>query len=233
MLTSKLIGPHGLVSPGGEPLQVFAAPGGGGAEVTGTPVAITWAGGDNPAGQSVTVPADATACYLLWTYFDGGTGNGLQSATLAGNAPDEVFEVPGGAATSAAGVAVWYDPPTGSQTLDVDWDATPSEGPTSSFVCTKGGNTTAARDIDGAAGTSTGAVSVTLTTQAGDLVLKHDMKFDTPAPSNTGGWTSLLTGSNNTEFFRLASIVAAGATQVCPSEDEDFSTIVAIAIPPT
>lgn len=203
------------------------------AVLTGTPVAVTWAAGIDPAGQSITIPADATAVYMFWTFFHGTAGSGLASATLNGNAPDQTFEIAnGGTDLTATGVAVWYNPATGSQTLDPAWDIAPTEGPTTIVAFVKDGDTTAWRDADAAQGTGGGAVAVTLTTVAGDLVLALDQKYGATAPTAMGGsWTSAQTATNNSESCRLSYITAAGTTEVCTSQAVDYSTMVAISIP--
>ena len=201
------------------------------AVLTGTPTAVVWASGSNPAGQSITIPSDATAVYMFWQYYLGSSGHGLASVTLAGDAPDQTFEVATAAGDQAAtGVAVWYNPPTGSQTLDPAWDSIPSEGPTTIVAYVKDGDTTAWRDADAANETGGTACSVTLTTESGDLVLKFDSK-DGAAPANTSGWTSAQTTTNGGDGSRLAYISASGSTQAAPSEDEAYSSIVAVSIP--
>lgn len=203
------------------------------ATLTGTPTAITWGSGANPAGQSITIPADCTAVYFFGDYYSDGAGT-FASATLAGNAPSQTFEVPQNANGNTKWVAAWYNPPTGSQTLAVTFDDAPTEGPTSIVAYVKGGNTTAWGDADGATNTSaagTTALSVTLTTSAGDLVLKFDTRFGGTAPSLSAGWTSAQTQSHNSHSARLSYITATGTTQVANSEDESYSSLVAIAIP--
>lgn len=197
------------------------------AVLTGTPTAVVWAAGANPAGQSVTIPSDATAVYMFWTGFFTG---GLASATLNSASPDQTFEFPGDALVTGTGVAVWYNPSTGSQTLDPAWDGAPSEGPVSIVVYVKDGDTTAWRDADGNSTTTGDSNSVTLTTVAGDLVIKFDQRFGT-APSLTASWTSGQTTTNGGEGARLSYISAAGTTQACASEDEYYSSICAISIP--
>lgn len=206
--------------------------------VTGTPLAVTWAAGADPAGQSITIPSDATAVYVLWQYYvTSGSGWGLSTATLNSDSPDESFEITGDSVTEfgATGVAAWYNPSTGSQTLDVSWDSAPTEGPITIVYYTKGGDTTAWTDADADANTHAVAVSVTLTTDTDELVIKLDTRFDDPdetPPSNTGGWTSGATQGNGQQGARAAHITPSGSTQVCPSEDESYSTIVAVSIPP-
>jgi hypothetical protein len=204
------------------------------AVLTGTPVAIVWAAGIDPAGQSVTIPSDATAVYMMWTFYHGTAGHGLASVTLNGNAPSQTFEIPTAAGDqTATGVAVWYNPATGSQTLNPAWDAAPAEGPTTTVTFVKDGDLTAWRDADAANETTTTACTVTLTTVSGDLVLKHDQRYEaggTP-PVRSVGWTDGVTQSNNSENARLSYISATGATQACNSEDEAYSTVVAVSIP--
>lgn len=201
------------------------------AVLTGTPVAVTWAAGANPAGQSITIPADATAAYMFWSFYTSADGNGLSNVTLAGNAPAQTFETPTAATDqTGTGVAAWYNPPTGSQTLDPAWDAAPEEGATCIVVFTKDGDTSAWRDADADNQDSTTACSVTLTTVSGDLVLKFDQRFGT-VPSLTSGWTNGQTTTNNGEGARLSYISAAGTTQVCASEDDNYSSVCAVSIP--
>ncbi len=206
------------------------------AVLTGTPVAVVWAAGANPAGQSVTIPADATAVYMFWS-FDGLDANdhGLASATLGGVSPSQTYEIPTAAGYyPATGVAVWYNPTTGSQTLDPAWDAAPVEGPTTIVAFVKDGDTTAWRDADAAHAISSTAVTVTLTTVSGDLVLKYDQRFELSEspPALSAGWTSAQTTGNTDEGARLSYISATGTTQVCNSEDEDYSSVCAISIGP-
>ena len=205
------------------------------ATLTGTPTAVTWAAGSDPAGQSVTVPADCTAVYMFWAYFNATAAGGLSTVTLNGNSPNQTFEIPTGASDeSASGVAAWYSPTTGAQTLDPAWDLSPTEGSVCIVAYVTGGDVSAWRDADAAQGIATAAVSVTLTTVSGDLVLKFDQRYtgnSAGAPGETAGWTSAQTHLNNTEGSRLQSISATGVTQACPSENEDYSTICAISIP--
>lgn len=204
------------------------------ATLTGTPVAVVWASGSNPAGQSITIPADATAVYMFWTYYTSADGNGLSSVTLNSVSPDQTFEIPTAATDQGGtGVAVWYNPATGSQTLDPAWDASPTEGPVAIVAFVKDGDTTAWRDADADNQDGSTACSVTLTTVSGDLVLKFDQRYDTSnnPPSLSSGWTNGATTDNNSEHARLSYISATGTTQACNSEDEAYSTVVAVSIP--
>lgn len=204
------------------------------ATLTGTPVAVVWASGSNPAGQSITIPADATAVYMFWTYYTSADGNGLSSVTLNSVSPDQTFEIPTAATDQGGtGVAVWYNPATGSRTLDPAWDASPTEGPVTIVAFVKDGDTTAWRDADADNQDGSTACSVTLTTVSGDLVLKFDQRYDTSnnPPALSSGWTNGATTDNNSEHARLSYISATGTTQACNSEDEAYSTVVAVSIP--
>jgi hypothetical protein len=212
-----------------------AAGGGGPAEVIGTPVAITWEAGADPAAQNISVPSDATAAYLFWHFWYNDVSS-ISTVTLNSVAPAEVYVLPSsvfGSYLGAVGVAAWYLPATGTRSLDVAWTVVPDEGPTSIVVFTRNGNTSAWRDADAGHIAGTTPLSVTLTTQANDLVLKYYSRYQTPEPGNSDGWTSLQTQTNNSQSVRLASISASGASQVCDCEDENYSTLVAIAIPGT
>jgi hypothetical protein len=198
------------------------------AVLTGTPLVVTWAAGANPAGQSITIPTDATAVYMFWTYFSG--VGGLSSVTLNSNNPDETHELEGTGSLNATGVTAWYNPATGSQTLDPAWDLSPSTGAVCTVYYVKDGDTTGWRDVDSDANTGSTAVSVTLTTETDDLVIKFDAKDTTSVPGNTAGWTSDTTDDNGGMAARAAHISATGSTQVCPSENENFSSVVAISI---
>ena len=207
--------------------------------LTGTPTAVVWAAGTDPAAQSVTIPADATAVYMFWSYWNNSSGYGLHptSTLLNGNAPDQTFETAGTTLLAATGVAVWYNPSTGSQSLDPTFDASPTEGATTIVAYVKGGDTTAWGDADGDHNSDATAVSVTLTTNSDDLVLKYDQRWDNSAPQDPPGtsanWTSRQTQSAiNDENVRLSSADSPGAsTTVCDSENENYSSICAVAIP--
>lgn len=205
------------------------------AQLTGTPVAISWGTGANPAGQSVTIPSDATAVYMFWSGWPGTNNSGLLSATLAGNNPDQTFELASTDIGSRAstGVAAWYNPPTGSQTLDPAWDTDfqAGGGPVCIVAFVLNGDTTTWRDADADADSSSTS-GVTLTTVATDLVIKFDQTSLDTAPGLTSGWTNGQTQANvNSISARLSYIEAAGSTQACDSETTDFATIVAISIP--
>lgn len=207
------------------------------AVLTGTPTAVVWAAGINPAAQNITIPADATAVYMFWA-FDGvdANGHGLASATLNSASPSQTFETPTVSGFfPATGVAAWYNPSTGTQSLDVAWDIAPVEGPVCIVAYVKDGDTTSWRDADAASATGSTAVSVTLTTVSGDLCLKFDQRYDpseNPPITAGAGWTSAQTTGNVDEGARFAYISATGTTQACPSEDESYSSICAISIGP-
>lgn len=184
----------------------------------------------DPTPLSITIPGTATAVYMCWGYFNG-TGNGLSTATINSVSFDEAHEIATDGTNNAGGIAAWYNPSTGSQTLDVSWDAAPSggAGPGVTIVYVLGGNTTAWRDADSAQGSTN---SVTLTTVSGDLVIAFDCKDGGTAPGAMGGsWTSETTQTNGAISTRTSSIEATGATQLVEGQDESFSSLAAISIP--
>ena len=188
----------------------------------------------DPATQDITIPAETTAVYMFWSYWrNSETGYGISTVTLEAVSPDENYDEKASNTTmNATGVAAWYSPGTGAaQTVDISWDDPPGEGPACLFVYVKGGNLSAARDIDTHQAATTGAVTVTVDSTATDLVLKFDQSYST-LPSLSSGWTNIATGSNNSHAFRLSSSESPGAaTTVCNSEDENYSSIVGISIP--
>lgn len=188
--------------------------------------------------QNVTVPADATAAYFSWTGWTSTAGTSLGTITLGGVVPDKAQSRAITSSESGTGAVAWRNPPTGLQALVFGFtpDDPMDEGPTCFVTFVKGGDTNLLwRDppLSDAAGPTT-PVSVTVDTVAGDLVVKHDQRFQHSAgqiPGLSSGWTSGQTMENNQEGARLSYIVATGTTQVCDSEDEDFSTVLAFAIP--
>ena len=187
-----------------------------------------WTSGD------ITVPSDCTAVYMFYAHLitDEQT---LDSVTLESVSPDQIFKLPcaySGGWVSGTGVAVWYNPGTGSgRSPSLSWGGSNAEGPVVLFVFVKGGNTTAWRDADGAGAVGSGSVSVTIDSNATDLVLKFDQRYDS-LPGTSTGWTSEATLSNNYETARLSSADSPGAaTTVCDSENEYYSTICAVSIP--
>jgi hypothetical protein len=199
------------------------------ATLTGSPVAIVWAAGADPAAQNITIPSDCTAVYVFWHYYSVTAAAALASMTLNGAAASEQVELANDGNSTGVGLSIWYNPPTGVQSLNPAWDAAPDEGAVSTVAFVKDGDTTAARDIDTAHNTGTTATSVTLTTLAGDLVLKSDESHGL-VPSLSAGWSNGVTQFNNGMGCRLSYISAVGATQVCDSEDEDHASLVAVSI---
>lgn len=214
------------------------------ATLTGIPTAITWASGINPAGQSITIPSDATAVYMFWTYWANSLSQGLASVTLGGSNPNQTHERPisewqagSGPVVAATGVAAWYNPTTGSRTLDPAWDIATAEGATTIVAYVTGGDTAAWRDVDSFGHIDANAVSVTLTTVSGDLVIKYNQRYigdvgqGTNPPSLSAGWSDGQVTSNNNEGARLSTISATGTSTVCASTDSWYSTVLGISIP--
>ena len=202
------------------------------ATLIGTPTAIIWASGADPAGQNITIPADCTAVYMFWMGWFSSANSSLATATLNGNNPSESIEqVNGQTGFTQSGLAVWYNPATGSQTLDISWDNARTEGPICIVAYVKDGDTTGWRDagVNSTAGST--ANSVTINSSMTDLVLKFDGQFLGSVPSTSSGWTSQQTTTNNSEGGKLSSANSPGAsTTVCNSENENYSTITAVSI---
>jgi hypothetical protein len=204
------------------------------ATLTGTPTAINWGGLASPAPQNVTIPSDATAVYAFAGGYSDGNENTLPTFTLAGAAPNQTVNKSGlGATLTSGGGAVWYNPPTGTQSLTISWsDGAIGNGPNCIVAYVKGGDTTSWRDADATNAPAADAVSVTLTTASGDLVLKFDQRVGSAAPALSAGWTNAQTQVNvGGDSARLSTISASGATQVCNAEDESYSLVVAVSIP--
>lgn len=204
------------------------------AVLTGTPVAIVWASGANPAAQNVTIPGDCTAVYVFGGFYSGGTNGVLSSLTLNGAAPSQSSEL--GMTGSFMGIfaAAWYNPATGVRALDPAWAATPEAGdggPVTFVVFVKDGDTTAWRDVDSDQDASNAAVTVTLTTVSGDLVLKFNLNGAGAEPSVSASWSDGGSQTNNSFTCRLSSITASGTTQVCDAEDEEYASVIAVSIP--
>jgi hypothetical protein len=196
---------------------------------------VTWASGADPAAQNITIPSDATAVYLFWAYWASGTGTTISgSPTLGGESPDQGGTITGTDSTTPGGVHVWYNPPTGEQAIDIAWTNSPGAGPVCIVVYTKNGDTASWRDQDITQNTSPNdaSISVTLTTEENDLVLKWDVHQWSGgiAPPLSSGWTNGQTASNNNLSARFSYISATGVEQLCEAESEFYSVLVALAI---
>ncbi len=205
------------------------------AVLTGTPENVAFAAIAAPTGISVTVPADATAVYYFGSFYSGNTV-GLVSVTLGGVAADQIIDLDntgsGAGFMGAVFCAAWYNRGTGAKTLTPVFGDDPDTGPVGTVAYVKDGDTTAWRDADTDHNSGSTAVTVTLTTVSGDLVLKYDRRGDATVPSLSSGWTAGQTQTDqNGESARLSYISASGTSQVCDSEDESFNAVVAISIP--
>lgn len=187
---------------------------------------------------SVDVESGCNTAMLNWAFWGGTVPTGINSVTLNGVSPDEQVTVDtatvGSGEGSASGLHLWYDPATGARTLAATFDAAESEGRVALFTCLSGvDHAVGVLDSDTDHNVEGNAVTLTLTgLTAGDVVFKYDQRFADPevVPSNSAGWTSIATVTNNTEAARLASIVATGSSQACPAEDESYSNVSAAAL---
>lgn len=195
---------------------------------------VTWDTIAEPAAQNITVPATATAVYVFWAYNVSNT-EGVASATLGGVAYDELFNHPGGGSTQMAGCIAWYNPATGVKSLDINWTwGVGNAGRTCIVAYVKDGDyTTGWRNAVGDSDTGSTALSVSLSTNTTDLVLKYDTRYETgeTPPGTTTGYTSIATHGNNDDGSRLSSCDSPGASSTTiTSEDEFYSVVVAVSI---
>jgi hypothetical protein len=189
---------------------------------------ITWAAGTNPAAQNITIPATCNAVYAFWSYYDGDTIEGISTFTLNSLSADEAVESATGSTERGGGVSAWYDPSTGSQTLDVAWDGAPDEGPTTTVVYVEDADTTGWRDAQVDAEPTSTAASITLTSTSADIAIMHNINdTDGGIPGLQTGFTSLQLGSNNFEGYRTAYDATPGdPTQVCTAQAPVSATLV-------
>jgi len=187
-----------------------------------------------PPVYSLTIPSDCTAAYVCSSYYINTSSYELVSLTLNSLSADEQEVLLGTTQSSGNGIYAFYNPATGSQDLDIQFIGTPDEGPASCIVIyVKDGDVAAWRDSDSAHTAGTTPNSVTLTTVSDDLVVKFDTRYHVSTPPGlSGSWTNIATESVGNTCCRASYIVATGSTEVCDSENESESSIVAIAIQP-
>jgi len=193
---------------------------------------VTYGTGTDPAPVNITPPANCNAVVIMWSYLHF-TGAGVSTMTLDSNSFNESFEGTWASGNRNGGVHVFHSPATGSAiSLDVTWDTAPQEGPTVTAVYIEDYDQTGYRDADGANTAGAAACSVTLTTVSGDIVIKHDSNdTDLGIPALSSGWADLENGNGpQSEDYRTSTITATGSTEVCDSETESYSQIIAIAI---
>lgn len=204
------------------------------AVVTGTAAGLTFeVGTATPTAVNVTVPADATAAYVFWTYFGASGTDGVSAATLGGTAYSQKYDYNATSDYYSTGVIAFYSPATGTKSLSITWATAPPDqegsGPSVIIVYTKDGNTTAWRDADGTSGAT--SASVTLTTESADLVLALDGHYDIAGPGDASGWTTLASFVQRNCGIKARNISASGASQVAASVSSSYPAITAIAIP--
>ena len=189
-------------------------------------VAVTGSG-------TVTVPSGCTAVLLMWEAYGDGAFNGRNNLSLNGNAPDQVEDDDNGDGDHF-GNAIWYHPSIGSQSFVLTFTSGVDEGPVGRLIYLQDGNTESWGDYDWDAwGSQTGALSFVLDTPNGaeDLVIAFDTRGGS-APANTTNWTSLGTQTNNSIGARAKSRYGIGSTMTVTAEQENFSTITGVVIPP-
>lgn len=191
--------------------------------VIGTPTAIAWAAGADPAAQAVTVPVGANALAMQWSYF-GGVGDSLAGVTFDGRDPDYFVEHPTVSGEYAGGAAVWFhglEP--GSYDLDPVWDNAPGDGPLTivSHI------SDAYRILGGGAEQDgSNAASVTVRSESDALILMHESYY--AAVGTPTGHTSLQTQTVGGMISRLSSVDAPGATSQTVTSNETVGPIISV-----
>lgn len=196
------------------------------AVLTGTPSTVT------TSGTSVTVPADATAAYMFWAYWSVGAGDGMSSVTLGGASADENLNgLTSSGNAAAGGVFAWYNPSTGSQTLNFTNDTSMLVGPTIIVVYVKDGNTTAWTDADQANSDVGASLSATVTTSTTDLVIGMLSGYNASPPALESGYTSAATQTNNDYSARAIYQTPSGSSLTANSQGQEYQVLTLISIP--
>lgn len=198
----------------------------------GTAAQIDGSAGDGST--SVTVPADATGAVAFWAHWDGNTASTLSSLTLNGVSFTIQSQLPEGATTDEAGVgaATLPNPATGAQTVAWTWSAggARTEGGEIVLVWVKDVNTgNLVRSAATDAGTSTGNVEVTLSTEVSDLLLAFAMSFSPTAPVLIGS-AVINDATLNSHIYDLSEVTPNAATTTVTMTNESFSVMAAIAL---
>jgi len=194
------------------------------ATLTGTPVA--WTSGN------ITVPSDCNAIYMFWSYFSSTGQGGISSASIGSNAANSTAIKAGAGFYISGGVAVWYNPPTGSQSVSITWSPVIDYdiGPTVIFVFVKGSDTSGFRDADANFGNA--GQSVTIDSAADDLVIKAATIYSGSTPAAGTGWTSQQTQTNKDIDARVSTANSPGGSTTTANSEVtgDYTTIVAVSI---
>lgn len=193
------------------------------ATLTGTPIA--WTSGN------ITVPSDCTAIYLFWSYFSGSGQGGIGSESIGGVPANSKSVKAGNTYYMSGGVAVWYNPPTGSQSVSITWSPVVDYdiGPTAIFVFVKDGDTTGFRDAEASYGEV--GQSVTIDSASTDLVIKAASAYDASMPPAGTGWTSRQT-QNKVLETRVSTADSPGAATTTANSEMTgiYTVIVAVSI---
>lgn len=203
------------------------------AELTGTPVAITWASGASPASQNVTIPGDCTAVYVFTAWWTSTHNSSISTLTLNGNAADQTVELPttnSGGERTGGGWRAFYNPATGSRALAITFSAAPEFGPTTIVVFVRNGDTSAWRDADSANGVADDPAEITLTTVSTDLVLKGEAQLFSSTTLQSG-FTSAQTQDNENCSARVSYLTASGTSQFCDVTSPSYPLVAALSIP--
>lgn len=199
--------------------------------VTGSVQNMVFSGAD-PAGQNVTVASDAKIAICFVVGFTA-AGLSLASLSLGGQAMTLVGIAVSGD-ENAVYVAYLVNPPTGTQSLDPAWSASPAEGPLFQFVCLNSGAGTIISVIDADVDSNVGfgTASATSNSNTGDFAIAQAEGFG-GAPTIGGTGAANVTGgaySNNSEFGQLFTVTAGAATTNATSNGIDSYPSVGLII---
>jgi hypothetical protein len=198
---------------------------GGPATLTGTPVA--WTSGN------ITVPSDCNDIYMFWSYFVGAGGGGIASASIGSAAADSLSVKTSIGGYISGGLVVWYEPPTGSQTVSITLSTIVNFdiGPTIIFVFVRDSDTSGFRDADAA---SYSTHSVTIDSAASDLVIKAaTLSAGGTIPAAGTGWTSQQTQEGTGGLSARVSTADSPGSATTTANNEvtgDYATIVAVSV---
>lgn len=197
---------------------------------TGTASQVDASGGNGSI--SVTVPSDATAALAYWAHWDGDAGSSLATLTLNGVGFTILQQqVEGIDAQVGVGCAILEAPATGSQTLAWTWSAggARTEGGELVIVWIKDHKSgDAVRDSDIATGTFGANVSITLTTEADDLLIAHASNY-TNSPA-LDGTVFINNASLNSHVYDTSQVTPNAGSTTVNLTGEEWTGMAAISL---
>ena len=165
------------------------------ASILGSEGVTMQSGPADPTPVNIDIPVGTDAVYVFWSFYAVGAGHAIASATLNSVASDFDIDANNGSGYSGHGVVVFFNPATGTKSLDLEWTVSPKsgEGPCVHCIYTEGYTQTAiAADADCNAGPSTLSVdSVT-----SDTVIRCEAQYASTPASETG-YTTIIASAIN------------------------------------